>query len=160
MSEALLLFSSYSSPAHGSPRSGKVRWHWLLQACALASAYTGLAVISTNKMLNSKQHYTTWHGTMGISVCAVVAIQAAGGISLMWPDILPFQLRRVTHKRLHAVCGAAVYCGALCTMGLGLYSAWFVASVANTAVWGACMGSLAVLAVTTVVQVTGNHFMN
>ena len=158
MSEALLLFSPWSSPVQGSARAAKVQWHWMLQACALLCAYTGLAVITVNKVQAGKQHYTSWHGTAGILVCASIAVQVAGGISLMWPDILPFKLRLVTHKRLHAVCGVANYCGAVCALMLGLYTTWFVASAANGAVWMVCSCSLVLLAATLPVQVARNHF--
>ena len=158
MSEALLLFSLWSSPVQGSVRAVKVQWHWVLQACALLCAYTGLAVITVGKVQAGKQHYTTWHGMVGISVCGSIAVQAAGGIAVMWPNILPFKLRPVTLKRLHAMCGMANYCGALLALLLGLYSTWFVASAANSLVWMVCMCCLGLLAAALPLQVVYNNF--
>lgn len=161
MSEAVLLFSVWSSPVQGSSssRADKVQWHWVLQACSLLCAYTGLAVITANKVQAGKQHYTSWHGVVGISVCGGIALQAAGGIAVMWPNVLPFKVRPVTLKRLHAVCGIVNYCGALLALLLGLYSTWFVASSANALVWMACLCSLVLLAVAIPLQVIYNHFL-
>ena len=158
MTEAILLFSPWSSPAHSTARSTKVQWHWLLQASALLCAYTGLAVITANKVLGSTPHYTTWHGTMGILLCAVLAIQASGGIVTMWPEILPFKVRLVTLKRLHAVSGMCSYLGGLATLTLGLYSAWFVANVGSWA-WLSCLSCLVVLAGAVGLQITRNSLL-
>lgn len=159
MSEAVLLFSSWSSPLQSSVRPTKVQWHWMLQACTLLCAYTGLAVITVNKMKAGKQHYTSWHGIIGISVTGSIAVQAAGGIAVMWPNILPFKLRLVTMKKLHAICGVINYIGALLALILGLYSTWFVASAANSLVWMTCLFSLIMLALTIPLQVIINHFV-
>ena len=157
MSEGVLLFSVWSSPIQRS-RAGKVQWHWMLQACTLLCGYTGLAVITANKMQAGKQHYTTWHGVVGISVSGSIAVQAAGGIAVLWPNILPFKLRPVTLKKLHALCGVTNYSGALLALVLGLYSTWFVASVANSLVWVVCLCSLLLLAAAIPLQVINNHF--
>ena len=159
-SEAILLFSVWSSPAQQSVRSDRVQWHWILQACSLLCVYTGLAVITVNKVQGGKQHYTSWHGLMGISVSGSIAVQAAGGIAVMWPSILPFQLRPVTMKRLHAVFGVANYLGAMLTLLLGLYSTWFVATAANSLVWMTCVFSLVVLVLALPLQVVYNHFVS
>lgn len=158
-SEAIILFSVWSSPVQHSSRSDRIQWHWMLQACSLLCMYTGLAVITVNKAQGGKQHYTTWHGAMGISVSGSIALQAAGGIAIMWPNILPFELRPVTLKRLHAVLGVANYSGAMLTLALGLYSTWFVATAANSLVWMACLFSLVVLGLALPLQVIYNHFV-
>ena len=158
MSEAVLLFSRWSSPVQGLPRTTKVQWHWVLQACALLCAYTGLAVITVNKMQAGKQHYATWHGMVGISVSGSMAVQTAGGIAVMWPGILPFNVRLVTLKRLHAVCGAINYTGAVLTLMLGLCSTWFLASASHL-VWMTCVCSLALLMIAIPLQVANNHFV-
>ena len=147
MSEAVLLFSQWSSPVQGSPRANKVQWHWVLQACSLLCAYTGLAVITVNKVQAGKQHYTTWHGMVGITVCGSLAVQAAGGIAIMWPGVLPLKVRPVVLKKIHAAYGVTNYCGALLALLLGLYSTWFVASAAGSVVWNVCIFSLLFLAI-------------
>jgi cytochrome b-561 domain-containing protein 2 len=156
MSEAILLFAVWSSPVHGYSRASKIQWHWVLQACSLLCAYTGLAVITANKVQAGKQHYTTWHGMAGITVCGSISAQAAGGIAIMWPGVLPFKVRPVVLKRIHAAFGVANYCGALLVLLLGLYSTWFVASAANSVVWNTCAISLLLLALALPIQVAYN----
>jgi len=65
MLEAVLLFSPISSVIRGAGYTTKRQWHWMLQACAVAAALTGFAVITTNKYMADKQHYTSWHGLLG-----------------------------------------------------------------------------------------------
>ena len=151
------MFSPWSSPVTSGGHSSRVRWHWVLQACAAGSAYTGLAVITVNKYLNSYGHYTSWHRTVGVLLCGVVALQIAGGIGLQDPELLPFKVRRVLLKRMHAVSGTVTYFGGLTTVFLALYSGWFVANVPNSTVWGASAAVLAVQAAYVLVQIARNH---
>lgn len=157
MSEAVLLFSTWSSPVHSYSRVSKIQWHWVLQACSLLCAYTGLAVITASKVQAEKQHYTTWHGLVGITVCGSIAVQAAGGIAIMWPGVLPFNVRLVVLKRIHAAYGVANYCGALLALLLGLYSTWFLASAINGMVWTVCAFSLLLLVLALPIQVAYNY---
>ena len=139
MSEAILLLSPWFTIIPGLAHGTTTLWHWVLQGCALACAYTGLAVITYNKYNNNYPHYNTWHSTLGIIVCCLLAFQVSGGIILLYPDILPFSMRRVVLKRMHALSGTLVYGGAMTTFVLGLYSAWFSGSVQHSLVWMACM---------------------
>jgi len=66
MLEAILLFSPISSVIRGAGYSIKRQWHWILQACTVLSALTGFFVITTNKYMADKQHYTSWHGLLGM----------------------------------------------------------------------------------------------
>jgi len=111
MSEAILMYSPMSSLAISSDRADKTRWHWVLQACAVASAYTGLAIITCNKYLNGYPHYTSWHGSIGIFQCGMIALQVSGGILEQFPDILPFKVRLVLLKRMHAFFGMLTFFG-------------------------------------------------
>lgn len=156
-SEAILMYSPMSSLAISSDRADKTRWHWVLQACAVVSAYTGLAVITCNKYLNRYPHYTSWHGSIGIFQCGMIALQVSGGILEQFPDILPFKVRLVLLKRMHAFFGMLTFFGGLTTVTLGLYSSWFVANVHNL-LWKACFSCPTVLAVTVLVQVARSQF--
>ena len=112
---------------------------------------------SSVAVLNGSPHYTSWHGTLGVTMCGINAIQISGGIVEMYPDILPFKLRLVTLKRLHVLFGMLTYFGGLTTVALGLYSAWFVANV-DDIVWKACFCCPVVLGACVVIQVARNHF--
>lgn len=157
MSEGILMFSPWSSLAFNGKWADKTLWHWVLQACAVTAAYTGLAIITCNKYLNGSPHYTSWHGSIGIFQCGVIAIQISGGILEQFPDILPFKVRLVYLKRLHAFFGVLTYFGGLTTLVLGLYSSWFVANV-DGLLWKACCGCPVVLAVVVLIQVARSRF--
>ncbi len=157
MSEAILFFSPWSSPViQVSAHSVRVQWHWILQGCAVVSSLTGVIVITANKMINSYPHYTSYHGTIGILLSGFVFLQTSGGIIKMWPEILPFKVRHVTLKRMHAIFGMLTYFGGLSTLTLGLFSTWFVAN-ADPIMWKVCFSCPIILGCAVLVQVVKNH---
>ncbi len=157
MSEAILFYSPWSSPiTQLSARSSKVRWHWILQACSLVSSFTGLVIITANKMINSYSHYSSYHGTIGIFLSGFVFVQTSGGIVEMYPEILPFKVRLVVLKRLHALFGVLTYFCALTTLTLGLFSSWFVAN-ADPIMWKVCLACPTLLGCFVMVQVFRNQ---
>ena len=159
MTEAIYLFSPWSSPmVRGGDRASKVQWHWVLQASAVVSMFTGFAIITANKMINGTRHYASWHGLSGLVLCGIVAMQVSGGILEQYPDILPFKVRLVILKRLHAFFGMVTYFGGLSVLTLGLYSSWFVANVDQRVVWKVCFVCPVLLGLTVLVQVVRNHF--
>ena len=159
MSEAIMNYSPWFSLIPTSPRDTKTRWHWLVNAAAMICAYTGLACISYNKYINDAPHYTTWHGFAGILVCGTLAIQASGGIIQMYPTLLPFTIKRVILKRLHAFSGSVTFTGAMVTLVLGLYTTWFCANVENAYLWGLCCACPVVIFSTVFFQFVKNHFV-
>ena len=159
MSEAVLSYSAWFSLIPTSPRDTKTRWHWLLNAAAMVCAYTGLACISYNKYINDSPHYTSWHGLFGIIVCGTLAIQASGGIIQMYPSILPFAIRRVLLKRLHAFSGSVTFSVAMVTLVLGLYTTWFCAAVESGYLWGACCVCPVVMLSAVFSQFVKNHIV-
>ncbi len=158
MTEAILVFSPWSSPVLQAERSTKFLWHWILQACSAVTTYTGLAIITCNKYLNGSPHYTTWHGVAGIFMCGMMAIAISGGIVQAYPEILPFKIRLATLRRIHALSEMLIYFGGLTTVTLGLYSAWFVVNVPELA-WKACACAPIVLGCAIFVQVIRNRFL-
>lgn len=139
MVEALLVFSPWFSPLLNSPRNDKTRWHWVSQACALCCAFTGLTVIFYNKYTHGAVHFATWHGFSGIIVCCLLVVQTTGGILTMYPDFLPFKVKRAYIKLMHAFSGTFVtFTGAMLTVALGLYSSWFTANIQNPVIWCLC----------------------
>ncbi len=155
MPEAILLFSPWSSPIT-SPRSSKVRWHWLLQIGMAVSAVTGFIVITANKMLNGYPHYTSWHGMIGLYVLAALTFQMSGGLLHMYPGILPFKVRMVTMKRIHALFGTILFTVSMGVVSLGLYSSWFVANV-DDRLWLLCVVCVGVTQLYVLVQVLRNY---
>lgn len=157
MSEAILFFSPWSSPiVRPGARSVKVRWHWVLQACALISSFTGIIIITANKIINSYSHYTSYHGIVGIFLSGLVFLQTSGGILEMYPEILPFKVRLINLKRLHAFFGMLTYFVGMTTLTLGLFSGWFVANV-DPVLWRVCVACPALLAGSVLVQVVRNY---
>lgn len=156
MLEAILLFSPISSVIRGAGYSTKRRWHWILQACAVVSVLTGFTVITTNKYMADKQHYTSWHGLIGTTymrigtilflmnfifagliVCCLVNLSVAGGVSVMYPAVA-FNIPVMILRRLHAIFGAVVFAGGMVALWLGLASTWFTNNVHHDAILAVC----------------------
>lgn len=157
MMEAIVIFSPWFSIGLGSSHSGKVFWHWVIHVCALICAYIGLGVISYNKYINGYPHYTSWHGFIGIIVCCTLAVQACGGIIELYPTALPFKVRKVILKRLHALSGTITFTGAMTTVLLGLYSNWFLNHVSNILLWSVLATCPMLILVIIIIQFVRNH---
>lgn len=155
MPEGLLLFSPWSSPLIAT-HSVKVRWHWMLQAGMAVSALTGFIIITANKMLNGSPHYTSWHGTFGLYVMATLTFQLSGGVLHMYPEVLPFKIRLVTMKRMHALFGTVIFTGGMGVVSLGLYSSWFAAN-ADERQWLFCAICLIMTELYILMQVLRNY---
>lgn len=151
------MFSPWSSPImQVGGRSLKVQWHWILHGCALVCSFTGIVIITANKMINGYKHYQSYHSVFGIFLSGFVFIQTSGGILVKYPDILPFKVRLVTLKKLHAVCGVLTYFGGLTTLSLGLFSSWFVAN-ADPYLWKVCIACPSLLGMAALIQFARNH---
>ena len=157
MSEGVLSFSAWFSLYPSAARDIKTRWHWVLLVLTMVSAYSGLAAITYNKIINNKHHYVSWHGFSGIIVCGTLALQASGGLVQMYPSILPFAIRRVILKRLHAFSGTVTFSGAMLTLVLGLYTKWFSGNVASPYLWWACCACPVVMFSAVFFQFVKNH---
>lgn len=160
MVESILLFSPWVSVGLATTRKDKIFWHWCLHSSALACAYTGLGVITYNKVLNRSPHYTSWHGFLGIIVCCSLAVQASGGIIEMYPSLLPFKIRKVVLKRLHAFSGTVTFTGAMVVVTLGLYSNWLTANVSNAVIWSILCCCPSLIWVIVIGQFVRNHILN
>lgn len=140
MSEAIYLFSRWSSPTPKSARSVKTYWHWVLQLICTIVAFTGLATIVANKMMAQKQHFTTWHGTIGIVACISLVVQLSGGVLHLYPDVMKkyIPLRLVTMKRLHAFFGTVTYGLGMSAVLLATRSTWFLNNIYDELVMMGC----------------------
>ncbi|XP_023117970.1 transmembrane reductase CYB561D2 [Amphiprion ocellaris] len=128
MTEAILLFSPHASPIRKLPHKTKGCVHWVLQCLCVSCAVLGLAAISYNKHLNGKPHFTSWHGLLGLFTVCVAAAQSLAALPLIYHSLAKgWSLAKL--KRYHAASGLITYLLGSCSLLLGLFSAWFTASV-------------------------------
>lgn len=133
MTEAVLLFSPHSSPVRKLPHKAKARLHWVLQCLCVTCACLGLGVISYNKYLNGKPHFTSWHGLLGLLTVVVVGVQSLAALPLIYIKMAKgWSLAKL--KRYHAVTGLLTYLLGSVSLLLGLWSAWFTGLV-NEHAW-------------------------
>ncbi|CAJ1050706.1 cytochrome b561 domain-containing protein 2 [Xyrichtys novacula] len=128
MTEAILLFSPHGSPIKKLTHKTKGRVHWILQCLCVSCAVLGLAVIFYNKHLNSKPHFTSWHGFLGLPTVCVVVLQSGAAAPLIYHSLAKgWSLAKL--KRYHAASGLITYLLGTASVLLGLCSAWFTGSV-------------------------------
>lgn len=128
MTEAILLFSPSTTLIWKLSHKSKVRIHWILQCLCTTCATLGLAAISFNKHLNSKPHFTSWHGLLGLVTVCTVGVQSLAALPLLYTSLAKgWSLARL--KRYHATSGLVVYLLGSASLFLGTCSAWFTASV-------------------------------
>ncbi|GCC34688.1 transmembrane reductase CYB561D2 isoform X1 [Chiloscyllium punctatum] len=128
MTQAILLFSPETSLIMSYSRKIKVRAHWLLQGMATLCAVLGLTIISFNKYLNDKPHFTSWHGLVGLITVLYICMQCIGGISLLYPKMMKnWSLSKM--KVYHATSGLVGYLLGCTSLLLGMCSTWFTETV-------------------------------
>nr|XP_033782380.1 cytochrome b561 domain-containing protein 2 [Geotrypetes seraphini] len=128
MTEAVLVFSPESSLVRSFCRNIRVRIHWAVQLLSLFCALLGLAIIIYNKHINSKPHFATWHGLIGLITVLFIGLQCLAGTTLLYPKLLKnWTLAKL--KTYHATSGLIVYLLGCCSLFLGMCSLWFTASV-------------------------------
>eukprot|EP00731_Ephydatia_muelleri_P021294 Em0013g1021a len=120
--------------------------------------YTGLVIISVVKVTRpgktSLQHVARPDRPGG---GGLLALEASGGLLQLYPDILPFKLRPITVKRLHAFSGLVTYTTLMAATVMGLYSSWFLANTTHDLLWKACVAAPPIVLVAVVIQVAKNH---
>ncbi|XP_060765972.1 transmembrane reductase CYB561D2 isoform X2 [Neoarius graeffei] len=155
MTEAILLFSPHSSPVAKLKHQVKSRLHWILQCSCVSCALAGLGTIFYNKHLNSKPHFSTWHGLMGVVTVCVVVLQSAGALPLIYHKLVKgWSLAKL--KRYHAAAGLVTYLLGSVSLLLGTCSTWFTASVGENA-WYVTMLCPTLSALTIMSQVTNAY---
>ncbi|XP_026993190.1 transmembrane reductase CYB561D2 isoform X1 [Tachysurus fulvidraco] len=155
MTEAVLLFSPYSSPARKLKHQVKSRLHWILQCSCSSCALVGLGTIFYNKHMTGKPHFSTWHGLLGLITVCVVLLQSAAALPLIYHKLAKgWSLAKL--KRYHAAAGLVTYLLGSASLLLGVCSAWFTSSVGGTA-WYITALCPALSALTIMSQVTNAY---
>uniref|UniRef100_A0A914W6K4 ascorbate ferrireductase (transmembrane) n=1 Tax=Plectus sambesii TaxID=2011161 RepID=A0A914W6K4_9BILA len=144
MTEAVMMFSATSSLIPNYSRPDKVVYHGYIMAGVLLAALQGFAVIYLNKERNGKEHFTTWHGIVGVITVGYTVLQAIAGIALKYNatlvSYLPRSFTLAKWKLYHALSGCFLFILGCAALLAGLYSSWFQNNT-NEYVWGLTMVS-------------------
>ncbi|XP_072928647.1 transmembrane reductase CYB561D2 [Hemitrygon akajei] len=155
MTQAILLFSPESSLILSYSRKIKVRSHWVLQGLATVCAILGLTIISYNKYLNDKPHFTSWHGLIGLATVVYVCLQSTGGVTLLYPKLMrKWSLAKL--KLYHATSGLVGYLLGCTSLLLGMCSEWFTGTVASVS-WYLAICCPVLLALVIMNQITNAY---
>ncbi|XP_061179166.1 transmembrane reductase CYB561D2-like [Saccostrea echinata] len=154
MFEAITVFSPSSSLIISWQRPTKANIHGYMMAASLFAAIAGFLVIYYNKQLNNKEHFTTWHGTMGFITLLWACVQTLGGLLLKYNWLIKsWKIRLVDMKLYHATSGLCAFTLVSVTLVLALFSDWFSSVATGTSWWGV-FALLGCLSLTVMQQVT------
>lgn len=153
--QGLMVFNRSSSLVSAWKVPDKVNAHgWMLFA-GLCSALAGFVVIYITKNRGGKQHFTSWHGYLGLIVTLYMCVQVVAGVYLKYAGLkavnLPPGVSLGQVKNMHSISGTFSSTAALVVLFLGLQSSWFN-SVANYYAWGVGAILLVFLGMTIVAQ--------
>nr|XP_022296974.1 cytochrome b561 domain-containing protein 2-like isoform X2 [Crassostrea virginica] len=154
MFEAITVFSPSSSLIVSWQRSTKANIHGFMIAASMCAAIAGFIVIYYNKELNNKEHFTTWHGTMGLITFVWACVQCTGGVLLKYNWLISsWKIRLADMKLYHATAGLCAFTFVSVTIVLALFSDWFNSVAMGTTWWGA-FATLGCLSLMVMQQIT------
>lgn len=154
MFEAITVFSPSSSLIPSWQRSTKANVHGYMMVASLFSAIAGFIVIYYNKEINNKEHFTTWHGTMGLVTVLWACVQCFGGVLLKYNWLVSsWKIRLADMKLYHATSGLCAFTLVSVTLVMALFSDWFSNAAARTTWWGV-FATLACLSLMVMQQIT------
>ncbi|KAL3853109.1 hypothetical protein ACJMK2_016686 [Sinanodonta woodiana] len=157
MFEGLLVFNRESSLFSNVSHASKILTHQLMNIGAFIFALTGFLIIYYNKNLNNKDHFTTWHGVLGLVTVCYLPLQMTGGAIAKYPalrNILKMKLSAI--KLYHATSGSIVLALASCTLLTAFHSNWFTQQVGDV-VWWVCLACLTVIPMIGLNQITSAY---
>jgi len=118
-------------------------------------AFAGLAAIYVNKERSGKDHFTTWHGLIGIITMVYSCAQSVGGALAKYYKYVGkiIKVRLADLKLYHATSGLLLYTLVTASLLLGLWSNWAAKSVPWLLNY-VCMGCISASALVVMTHVT------
>jgi len=121
----------------------KVTVHWICEVLGLLLTYLGFLAIYNNKENKGAEHFTTWHGKLGLVSLALLSMAPMGGIvakySVFASKLVGLKPKLI--KEIHRNAGVAASIASLGTVILALYSTWFQGVVSENT-WYIALGLL------------------
>lgn len=132
MTEAVLTFSANSYLARNLKHVQRMTVHGGLQFGAGACFLIAFISIYNHKLNNNWEHFLSWHGSLGLTTCIMMAGTSCGGILARYSFIISRVIRPVYMKIIHSSFGIITYLLAMTTLCLGLDSKWFRSHINET----------------------------
>ena len=115
--------------SHLSNRLSRRRWilYYGLNLIGIGFATWGLSSILSVKYIDLKSHFTSWHGTIGITTYAHSILQFLAGLMLLIPKnkFSYFLLTKKTFKNMHRISGCVLVLEIFVVSVLSCYTTWF-----------------------------------
>lgn len=102
----------------------RVAIHWAIQASSLTAQFLGFFAIYNNKENNNVQHFTTYHGLIGLLTFGFTIMQSVGGNIAKFSPYLKNFIKASKVKRGHRLFGMVVLGLLYTTIHLAMHSTW------------------------------------
>ena len=126
MFQAILSMSDANCWTTALKYKDKVTLHWILQVAAIICVSLGFSCIFLNKIRLEKNHFESTHAICGLITYILTGFIAIGGIWTKYSFQLRDYMKPVIAKLIHSTLGIVVFCLAVTTIVLGIYSSWFL----------------------------------
>ncbi|XP_035829158.1 cytochrome b561 domain-containing protein 2 [Aplysia californica] len=158
MFEGIVVFSKSSSLYPTASRPSKVTVHSYVIGVGVTCAFAGVAAIYVNKDRAGKDHFTTWHGLIGIITMAYCCAQSCGGALAKYYKYVGgfIKVKLADLKLYHATSGLFAYTLVTASFVLGLQSNWAVNNI-HWLLWYVCMGCVAASALVVMTHITTTY---
>lgn len=114
-------------PRNATEKSKGLTRHQLYQIPAILLAVIGASIMYANKANHGAEHYTTYHGKMGLATLLfVLGVASAGSATVYAPFLFGGEAKAKSFWKVHRLGGYATLALVLITASLGTHSDWFV----------------------------------
>lgn len=155
-----LSISLMAPPPRGAPAkpyNDRVWRHFLCNAAAAVLVLGGFGTIWASKAERNKEHFTTWHGQVGLFVSIAMPLQALVSASMLAPQRMTRMLGASGYKKfkkLHRFSALALYVVTFAELFLSFYTNWWTRNVSGAS-WALFTVLTAFTLFTIIVQVSG-----
>lgn len=121
LTEGVAAFTQDSKRKYGQ----SVARHWIIQGLAAVYIIAGFASIYVHKNNAHIEHFTTSHGSTGLTTLLILAGASIGGTLARYNSIVASVLKPAQMKLIHTFFGLLAYSMATYTVLLATDSLWF-----------------------------------
>ncbi|XP_073821653.1 transmembrane reductase CYB561D2 isoform X2 [Musca autumnalis] len=149
--EALMSHYAHNPVTNKLSHRNKSRFHGILQLIGGSMSLLG----AVGKIQATEDHFTTWHGKIGLASTILCVASLVGGIvNFFQPKFVHKFHSQAEIKYRHNLFGIIGFIVAMVTIVLGYYTAFFVKYVDNSAIPAFILATILVLLFTLIAPVT------
>jgi len=158
MFEGIAVFSKSASLVPTISRASKVNIHTYAILAGMLLVFGGFAAIYINKERLGKDHFTSWHGILGVITITYACLQSLLGAMAKYFKYVGkyLKVKLVDLKLYHATSGLLTYTMVTGSLILGLWSSWADKQLGGI-LWWICFGCVSSSALVVMAHITTTY---